>query len=305
MMIVAGTVNYKQAVILERMYEQMAEPKWVISMGVCASSGGFYDNYAVVQGIDEIIPVDVYIGGCPPAPRGRPGCGHEVAGQDRDRAPPRTPARLDPRAIPSSASCWPSVIRRPPLEATIPFVTAKLQQLFGLPACSPPTSSVATRPSSSSWRRRDPRRCAPCATIPSLAFNFLMDFTITDYLTFPQNRPVVDYLGAEGARFEVVYHFYSLTKGHRLRLKAPVAHGETVATATELYASANWMEREAWEMYGVTFLGHQNLKRLLTHKDFVGYPLRKDFPLKKRRPTSESDSMMDEMEARLRFKGLK
>jgi NADH-quinone oxidoreductase subunit B len=68
LLLVVGTINQKQAPVLKRVWEQMCEPKWVVAFGVCASSGGFYDNYAVLQGIDRVIPVDVYIPGCPPRP---------------------------------------------------------------------------------------------------------------------------------------------------------------------------------------------------------------------------------------------
>ena len=105
--------------------------------------------------------------------------------------------------------------------------------------------------------------------------DMLTDLTAVDY---PDRDP----------RFEVVAHLYSLGRGHRLRLKARVGDrdGETVEidTLTELWASANWLERECFDMLGVKFLGHPDLRRILLYPEFEGHPLRKDYPAEKIQP---------------------
>lgn len=107
---------------------------------------------------------------------------------------------------------------------------------------------------------------------PELRFNYLMDVTAVDYW---KRKP----------RFEIVYHFLSLSTRQRLRLKVPVGEqGPEVETLTNLWPSANWYEREVYDMYGIKFRNHPNLKRILMYPEFQGHPLRKDYPIARRQP---------------------
>jgi len=95
---------------------------------------------------------------------------------------------------------------------------------------------------------------------------------------------VVDYLGRT-PRFEVVYQLYSLGLNHRARVKVPVPEDDpVVASASDLWKSADWGEREAWDLFGIRFAGHPDLRRILMYPEFEGHPLRKDYPLLKRQP---------------------
>lgn len=114
---------------------------------------------------------------------------------------------------------------------------------------------------------------------PELDFNFLMDVTAVDYDFFAGGRIRKEF------RFEVVYHFYSLKHNHRIRIKVPADEkNPEVDTLSHLWPSANWYEREVWDMFGIKFRGHPNLKRILMYEEFVGHALRKDYPFDKRQP---------------------
>jgi NADH-quinone oxidoreductase subunit C len=107
---------------------------------------------------------------------------------------------------------------------------------------------------------------------PRLDFDVLVDITAVDY---PGRVP----------RFDVVYHLMSLARRDRLRIKVGAEASEpTVASLTGLWGSANWLEREVWDMFGIRFEGHPNLKRILLYEEFQGHPLRKDYPIRKRQP---------------------
>ena len=123
-----------------------------------------------------------------------------------------------------------------------------------------------------------PRVIVPVATFlkndSDLDYNFLMDLTAVDCL----------HLGTKH-RFEVVYHFFSLQKKHRVRIKVPLeARNPQVDSLVSLWPGADWYEREVWDMFGVKFRGHPNLKRILMYEEFEGHPLRKDYPIRKRQP---------------------
>jgi NADH-quinone oxidoreductase subunit C len=140
--------------------------------------------------------------------------------------------------------------------------------------------------------------------------NFLMDLTAVDFSAFGKKsspaffassgvavRPLAELPDEHpwpgpppAARFVVVYHFFSLPLKHRVRVEVPLEEKDAeVDSLTCLWAGADWLEREVWDMFGIRFRGHPNLKRILTYEQFVGHPLRKDYPVNKRQPLIEPD----------------
>jgi NADH-quinone oxidoreductase subunit C/D len=126
-------------------------------------------------------------------------------------------------------------------------------------------------------------------------YTILLDITIIDYLKFPDITP---------SRFAVVYILRDKTFKNQISVKAYIDDNTlTVDTLSNLYGSANWAEREAYDQYGINFKGHPNLKRVLNHHQFVGHPLRKDYEITKGQICTQTEDLMDEMEPLLKSKG--
>ena len=116
-----------------------------------------------------------------------------------------------------------------------------------------------------------------CRDDAQLSCDMLVDLTAVDYSKFPGRE--------DGPRFEIVYQLYSLAHNQRLRVKVRIDEDDAVApSASGLWPIANWLEREVWDMFGIRFDGHPGLRRLLLYEEFVGHPLRKDYPIERRQP---------------------
>ena len=333
LLIVSGTVFKKIAPVVLRLYEQMPEPKWVISMGSCSNCGGMYDVYSVVQGVDQILPVDVYIPGCPPRPEavlqglvllqdkivstekpgrsvfhlpgGTQGTVKPVLedGRTKSRTPPGPgyeglPIRGTSVTPPEfwgsrSDGMWTPPARRIELSSRDRSLGAQLTERFGDAVRGEfPTSDMAAFEVDES-RIREVLAFLKKESSPR--FQRLDDLTAVDESARrdrtwdPGYASAIADVGAAGhyaqrlpkpyPDFTLTYHLLSLDTPVRLRLKVGL-NGDSPAapSVTGIWPSANWYEREVFDLFGIRFEGHPNLRRILLPHNWEGHPLRKSYP---------------------------
>ncbi len=310
-MVVAGTITVKMAPRVKALWEQMPEPKWCIAMGSCAISGDFYRNlYSVIPGIDTVVPVDVYIPGCPPNPEGLMHgllrLQEKLALQRRGELPPREenpalldltrpsiPRLLDPARDPalteqqeeaalhataSDRSDEPPVGEQPPEVAPHQPIKAEpggdLAALFA-------EHGVAALPASD--KEGGPlvdanQHVALARRLRAAGYRQLVYIAASHYPEKTGAKP-------QPERFEVAYALRSIGKGSTVvSWRVGLEPGRSVPTLVGVFAGADWQEREQFDLLGVTFEGHPDLRRIMLPGDWQGHPLRKDYAADTRCP---------------------
>jgi NADH-quinone oxidoreductase subunit B/C/D len=308
LMVISGTPFKKMGPTILRLYEQMANPKWVVSMGSCSNSGGMYDTYSVIQGVHQLLPVDVYIPGCPPRPeafmQGLLLLQEKIRREERPARPVLgmcggTEGTTAPVLIDGISK---SRDPRGPGYGNSPLRGASQQQphFYGarnLELWTPPQPRLEFPASTQDLQRSvaekfggtvtfdetaadQPTLITDAATAPALLtflktevpqkYRRLEDLTVDDEST-RRTRPDHD--------TTLVYQLLNFDDPGYLRVKVPLTGENPEAPSiTNIWPSANWYEREAFDMFGVRFSGHPDLRRILMPESWDGHPLRKSHP---------------------------
>lgn len=307
LMVIAGTPFSKMGPAILRVYEQLANPRWVISMGSCANSGGMYDVYSVIPGVNQILPVDVYVPGCPPRPEAflqglmllqekirkeerptRAVVGFAGGREGTEGAPLQD--GLSKSRDTRGTGYQGTTIRG--TSVTPPRFFGERHELIWRPPAPRLLSADGPPALAEALRARFGERVRPLSSTDWPTFAVMPD-ELPAVLRFLKNEAKPRYLRLDDLtaideserrtrpehRFSVVYHLLSFDEPGYLRLKVPVPQ-ETgqVPTATTVWQSADWYEREVFDMFGVRFTGHPDLRRLLMPESWAGHPLRKDHP---------------------------
>jgi len=303
--ITSGTVFKKMAPVILRLYEQMAEPKWVISMGSCSNSGGMYDVYSVVQGVDQILPVDVYVPGCPPRPEalldGLVLLQEKIAGKERPgRSVLHLVGGLQGTTVPVlEDGRTKSRDTRGPGYGLSPIRGSSVTppEFYGNRAddmWTPPAVWAAFKESDSdivtSLKNNfgDDVQAEQSVDMPTVTVPGNKVHEVLRYLKLDAPAPyqrledltAVDESSRRDSRrqkgFTLVYHLLCFETASRLRIKVGLPASEPSAlTICDIWPSANWYEREVYDMFGIRFQGHPKLRRLLLPPDWEGHPLLK------------------------------
>jgi NADH-quinone oxidoreductase B subunit len=232
LMIVAGTVTVKMAERIKTLYDQMAGPKWVIAAGSCAISGDHYRHiYSVVPGVDWVIPVDVYVPGCPPTPEAF------------------IDGILELQKIIAKGETSPTFNSSPPtqdktlspLEVTKPIKKSK----------NVIESKFINKREILDFSQK----------LKDDGFTYLKFITATDF----DSNIVLTYLLGNN------------TENKDIEFNIELGEDLTIDSLSDIYSGADWQEREVFDLFGISFNGHPNLKRIMMPDEWIGHPLRKEY----------------------------